>query len=584
MKMTGAQALVRCLEQEGVEYIFGMCGHTNLAMLDALVDSKIQFISVPHEQIAAHAADCYFRVTHKPGVVLTTIGPGLANATNGIMDAAADCSSVVVISGNVPSSYISRDAFQEITTHSDGSQAEIYRPFVKRTWRIDQLPLVPHTIARAFNFATTGRPGPVLVDVPMDIFAAEGDFEIPDLAKRRPSAAKPLGDPEAIADAVKLLRKAQRPVIFAGGGVILAEATEDLTAVAEYLGIPVITSMIAQGAIANDHPLHFGFTGSVGTPMANELARTADVALAIGTRFGELDCNSWLPTHFFPIPDCKLIHVDIEPTEIGKVLPTEIGIVGDARAILGQMRFEARATGRAADWRNSAYWQEFDTKRQKWQEEIWAAQQSDNVPIETERLIRDIRDVLPPEGILLTGVGPRHLVGQHFTVCCPQTHIVASGHGTMGLSVPGLLGAKVGRPDAPVVSLTGDGEFRSTSQTLATAVEYGIPGVWVILNNYGFNIIELYQNRHYNRAFATAFKIEADGTPYNPDFVAMAQSYGARGKRIERPEDFKPALEEAIAANVPYVLDVVVTQRPRLRATGYWDANRFIKLGWNKQG
>lgn len=580
MKMTGGEAIVRCLEQEGVEYIFGMCGHANLALLDALADSKIKFISVPHEQIAAHAADCYFRVTHKPGVVLTTIGPGLGNAVNGVMDASGDCSSVLVISGNVPTSYLGKDAFQEVHMHADGSQAEIYRPFAKRVWRVQDTSLLMHSLARALNYATTGRPGPVLLDVPMDIFSAEDEFEIPDTTKRRVDHSRLPGDPTAVADAVRLLRQARRPIIFAGGGVILAEASAALTALAEYLGLPVITSMIGQGSIRNDHPLHFGFTGATGSPTGNAVAHQADVALAVGTRFGELDCNSWLPEHFFPLPDCQVIQVDIEPTEIGKVIPVEIGIVGDARAVLTQMIDAAKSNGPAVEWQASAYFRELEAKRDIWRKEIQSAQCSANVPIEVERIVHDVREVMPADGILLTGVGPRHLVGQHYPVLKPQTHIVASGHGTMGLSVPGALGAKLGRPDVPVVSLTGDGEFRSVSQTLAPAVEYHIPVVWVVLNNYAFNIITLYQLRHFERSFATEFKT-VDGRPYNPDFVAMARAYGAEGRRIEKPDDFKPALAEALAANVPYVLDVVVTQQPHLRSSGYWDANRFIKSGWN---
>lgn len=580
MKMTGGQAIVRCLEQAGVEVVFGMCGHANLALLDALADSKIKFISVPHEQIATHAADCYFRVTHKPGVVFTTIGPGLGNAVNGMMDAAGDCSSVIVISGNVPSSYLGKDAFQETHMHVDGAQAEIYRPFTKRVWRVQDRALLMHSLARAFNFATTGRPGPVLLDVCMDVFSAEDEFEIPDISKRLPANFRSQGDPQAIREALQWLRQAERPVIFAGGGVILAEATTELTALAEVLGVPVITSMIGQGAIRNDHPLYFGFTGSVGTPAANELARTADVALAIGTRFGELDCNSWLPTHFFPVPECKLIQIDIDPNELGKVIPVEVGIAGDAKAVLSQML--AVAGQKPVDWKGSPRFQALDMQRQAWEAELHSAQQSNNIPIELDRIMADLRAVLPEDGILITGVGPRHLVGQQYKVLQPQTHIVASGHGTMGLSVPGALGAKLGRPNSPVVSITGDGEFRSVSQTLATAVEYNIPVVWVILNNYSFNIITLYQLRHYERSFATEFKT-VDGRPYNPDFVALAHAYGAEGKRVGKPEDFRPALTAAIAAKIPYVLDVAVTAQPHLRSSGYWDANRFIKLGWNNQ-
>ncbi len=582
MRLTGAQAIVKCLELEGVEFVFGMSGHTNLPMLDALADSSIRFVSVDHEQIAVHAADCYHRVTHKVGVVLTTIAPGFTNAVTGMVDATQDCSAVVMISGNVPRSYIGRDAFQELGIHSDASQVDIMRPIVKRAWQPTAPEALIPNLARAFNFALSGAPGPVLIDVPMDLFSYSAEFPVQRLSPARPTSNRIPGDESDIRRAVAMLAKAAKPVIHAGGGVLISEACPQLLVLAEHLGIPVTTSMIAQAVMRNDHPLYGGFTGSVGRPTSNHLINNADVVLAVGTRFGEIDSSSWLPEHFIN-SDAKVIQVDIDPHQIGKIYPVEVGIVGDARTILGQMVSMAQDAAPTGGKASSGWLEELAAMQADWYQEQQIAQASDAVPIDIPRVIKEIRAVLPDDGILLTGVGPRHQVGQHFLATRPQTHIVASGHGTMGLSVPGALGAKLGRPESAVVSLTGDGEFRSLSQTLATAVEYAIPVVWVVLNNYSHNIISLYQNRHYARSFGTEFRTP-DGTQHNPDFVALAVAYGAEGARVESPADLKPALEKALAAGRPYVLDVIVTQTPSIRATGYWDANRFIRLGWNLEG
>jgi acetolactate synthase I/II/III large subunit len=582
VSLTGAQAIVKCLELEGVEFVFGMCGHTNLAMLDALADSSIRFISVDHEQIAVHAADCYYRVSHKPAVVLTTIAPGFTNAVTGMADAAQDGSAVVMISGNVPSSYIGREAFQELGLHSDASQVDVMRPIVKRAWQPTAPEALIPDLARAFNFALSGAPGPVLVDVPMDLFSYIGEFPVRPLSPNRPTSPGTAGDQSDVRRAVSLLAEALKPVIYAGGGVLASEASPELQALAEHLGIPVTTSMIAQAAMRNDHPLYGGFTGTVGRPTSNHLINNADVVLAIGTRFGEIDASSWLPEYFIN-SDARIIQVDIDPHQIGKTYAVEVGIVGDAKAVLGQMLSIAKETAPNPDQANSAWLEQLAGMQTDWREKQQIAQSSDAVPIDIPRVIKEIRAVLPDDGILLTGVGPRHQVGQHFVATRPQTHIVASGHGTMGLSVPGALGAKLARPESLVVSLTGDGEFRSVSQTLGTAVDNGVPVVWVVLNNYSYNIIALYQNRHYGRAYGTEFRTP-DGTQHNPDFVALARAYGADGARVENPADLKPALEKALASGRPYVLDVIVTQTPSIGATGHWDANRFIKLGWNLPG
>ena len=578
-RMTGAQAIVRCLEAEGVQYMFGMSGHANLTFLDAVFDSGIRFISVPHEQIAVHMADAYFRVTHRPAAVLTSVGPGFTNTVTGMADAMHDCSALILITGNVPVAHRGTEAYQEIAFHQDASQTEVLRPIVKRTFRLDHWQLVGEIMSRAFNTALGGVPGPVMIDVPMDIFSYIDDYEIPDMRRRRASTPRSGAENSAVRTAVDILAQAKRPLIYAGGGSLLSEASAEIQAIAEQLGSPVITSLIAQSIIPNDHPLFGGVTGAVGTPTAHWLASHADAVLILGSRFSDMDSASWHPEMFFNAPPARLVQIDIDPTQVGRRFPVEVGIVADIRTVLQQMlEFMPDNTKRES---RGGWLHDFGEQRERWQTEIGLAQRSDESPIAVERLVAEIRAALPPGGTIVAPNGPRYFVSQHFTARGPRTHLVASGHGTMGWAVAAALGAKLGRPDEPVVCLTGDGGFRSTTPSLAVAVESNIPVVWVILNNGGFNIIELYQNRFFKRGVGAAFT-STDGSRYNPDFVALARAYGAEGIRVERAADIRSALDEAIRSNRPYVVDVVTTQQPRIRASGYWEANRYLKLGWNE--
>ncbi len=576
VRMTGGQAVVRCLEGTGIEYVFGMCGHANLALLDALHESSLKFISVHHEQVAAHAADAYFRVTHRPAAVVTTVGPGATNAITGVADAALDASAMIILCGGIPSSYVGRGALQELSLHGEDEQADIYKPITKRVIKVTQVDQLPGAIARALNHALSGCPGPVMVHVPMDLYSATAEIALPEMPKRQPSAARVRGDREALVRTIALLRTAERPLIYAGGGVLLSEAWDELRRLAEYLGIPVVTTMIAQGAIPEDHPLAAGFSGSVGTPVANSLAREADVILAVGTRFPELDSNSWRPEYFIQVPPATLVHVDINPHEIGKVYPTEVGIVGDAKAVLEDLLEVARLQAPAVDWRNAPRTRELAERRAAWLSESSDNRRSDATPILPERLLQEVRRALPREGILVAGVGIRHAVGQHFPVYEPMTMLVASGFTTMGFEVPAALGAKLGRPDRPVVALCGDGAFNSVISAVPTAVQYGIAVVWVVLNNGGYASIELYQQRHFQRTLGTIFAIEPEGKPYSPDYVALARAYGAAAERIEHPDQLAAALTRAIQASVPYVLEVPMTRRPRIRASGHWDVNDIL--------
>lgn len=573
--LTGAEALVKGLESVGVEVMFGLCGHTNLAMLDALTRSTIRFYGVRHEQIAAHAADGYYRVTHKPAAVLTTIGPGMTNALTGVGDASLDGAAMIVICGDVPSYMIGRDAFQELSLHSDAQQYEIYRPLVKRAWRVPNRGALLYDLVRAHNYAVTGKPGPVLLDVPMDLFSEPRAEEIPAMAKRQPTNQRVPGNTSEIREVTRLLLEAERPVIFAGGGAVLSEAQPDITALAEYLGIPVVTTMSGQGAISEDHPLSAGYAATVGTPVAHRLVNSADVVLVLGSQLNEMETSSWNPDIAFHVPPTRLIQVDIEPEQIGKSYPVELGVIADVRTVVRQILEAARAMTPPRDWRSAEWFRELRAQIGAWQEDIARHASSDAGPVVVERLLADIRSVVPRDGIFLTDVGIRHQVAQQFPVYEQMTHYVSSGWGTMGGAVGAALGAKIGRPDRAVVAEVGDGAFGSVMGAIMTAVEYELGVTWVVMNNFGYSSISVYQAKHGLGDLGTGFRRQ-DGQRYNPDFAQVARACGANGRRIETPQDLRPALEEAIASGKPWVLDVLTEDAPRTRASGYWDVNDIL--------
>ncbi|MBT5413737.1 MAG: thiamine pyrophosphate-binding protein [Rhodospirillaceae bacterium] len=572
--MTGAQALVRWLEAEGFEVAFGCCGHGNIGLLDALVDSRIRYVSCPHEQLAVHAADAYYRTTGRPALVTTTIGPGLGNTTNAVMDAMQDCSAVLVIAGDTIRRYEGTDSFQEVR---DAGQAQIFEPIVKRAWRVRQPHALLNSMARAMNYMVTGEPGPVLVSVAMDLFSYVDAFDIEPHRRRWPTCRRLPGSEAAIGEAVKVLAEAHRPTIFAGGGILGADATEELVRLAERLDAPVVTSMIGQSGFPNTHRLYAGNSGSVGTPTGKEMLQGADVLLALGTRFGEIDCNSWLPDHFIR-PSCQVVQVDINPVEIGKVFPVAAGIVGDLKVVLTQLLAATELGAREPSERTLGLVE----ARKSWRSEFVAAARNDAMPMELEAVIADVQEALPEGAIIGTGVGIRHHVGQFYQFDRPRTHIVASGHGTMGWATAAVIGAKIARPDCPVVALVGDGEMRSTSEAIGVATEAGVAPVWVVMNNAGYNIIGLYQKRLFGRTIGTEFGSEDNGKTYSPDYARLGEAYGALGFKVTRRSDLIPMLSEALASGQPAVIEVPVTQTPRLRAFGYWDANTYMKPGWNQ--
>lgn len=573
--LTGAEAIVRALESFGVQVMFGLCGHTNLAVLGALEKSSINFVGVRHEQVAAHAADGYFRASHRAAAILTTVGPGLTNALTGIGDAALDSVPMIVIAGDVPSYLTGHDAFQELNLHGDAQQTDVARPLVKRAWRIPHRDQVVHSVVRACGYAVTGRPGPVLLSVPLDYFSARLPETLPIGEGRLPTGTRMPAESALVSDAAARLLSSERPVIYAGGGAAFSESQAEVTELAEYLGIPVVTTMSGQGVISQDHELSAGYTATVGTPVAHRLVNEADVLLVLGSQLGEMETSSFSRTVSFRVPPTEIIQVDIEPVQIGKNYPVALGIQADVQTFLRQLLALVKQLQEPRDWRSSARYRGLRGQLDEWNREIAECAQSDNQPITVERLLADIRAVLPRDGIFLTDVGIRHQVAQQFPIYSPTSHYVASGWGTMGGAVGAAIGAKLARPELPVVAEVGDGAFSSVLSAVVTAVEYGIAPVWIVMNNFGYSSISVYQVKHQLGVLGTSFRTP-DGSPYNPDFAAFAEACGARGRRIEDPHDFKPALAEALASDEPWVLDVHTESAPRTRASGYWDVNDVL--------
>src|SRR5688500_10260912 len=338
-----AHQLVRYLEHRGVKHVFGLCGHTNIAVLSAMANSQLSFVMVRHEQIAAHAADGYARATGKASVLLLHLSPGLTNGATGVANAALDCIPMVVIAGDVPTHFYGKHPHQEVNLHADASQWEVYRPFVKRAWRVDSADRFPQILEKAFQIAESGQPAPVLIDVPMDIFSAEVDIaRFERLRHNTKTLTKPTIDRDTAARIVRALGEAEHPLLYVGGGVLLADAAEELKAFVDHMAIPVAHSLMGKGALPDDHPLVLGMTGFWGTKFINTKCLEADWVLALGTRFKEADSSSWEDEYTFSFPPTKLIHIDIEPSEIGRNYPTEIGAVADLKPALATLVEVAR--------------------------------------------------------------------------------------------------------------------------------------------------------------------------------------------------------------------------------------------------
>ena len=567
-----AYLLTEYLERLGVDVIFGLCGHTVIAFLDALGKSRIRFISTRHEQIAAHAADGYARASGKVGVLMTHLGPGLTNAATGVANAALDSIPMVVIAGDIPSYYYGRHPHQEVNLHQDADQFQIYRPFCKRVYRVDNVRDLPRIVERAFHLAQSGRPGPVLVDVPMDIFSA--DLAVDAFATTPPEIAKSGLDPATAARIVDALATSRRPVLYAGGGVMSARATKELQALAEALQVPVAHTLMGKGCLPHEHPLLLGQSGFWGTPIANEKCRTADLIVAIGTRLAEANSSSWDPRFTFSIPPTRLIHIDADLSEIGRNYQTELGVCADAKLALAALADEARAK-RHAD--RGPLKDEIARGRREFASN-WADQwSSSQFPLRPERILSELRRAAPADAFIVTDVGwNKNGVGQQFPIDVPGTFITPSGLATMGFGPAAALGVKVAQPTRHAIALIGDGGFSTNPSVIATAMEAGLNVIWVVMDNSAFGTIAGLEEMHYGTTFGCMF--ECDGKPYHVDYAAMARSFGADGYLVKGADELGPALTAALASGRPSVIQVPMENAPT-PTPGHWDINDIYRQG-----
>lgn len=572
-KMRGSDLIVEYLIKEQVPYIFGLCGHGIIGFMDGLYDhqDKIKMIGVHHEQVAGYMADAYFRVAHRPVATFTSCGPGSTNLVIALACAMMDSSAFLAITGNVPTSQFNRGPFQETYRYFQADFPSVIRPYVKRSFQVPRTDMLPLALRQAFKTMTTGRPGPVNLDIPLNVFVEEtGGMERPDPKLWWHGIDARMGaSPEATRRALELLRGAKRPILLVGNGAVLSEAAAELRALAEALRIPVAHTPLGAGMIPSDHPLCLGAVGRNGTYPANQATRSADVLLALGVRFDDRVSSAWIPGYTFTIPPTKLIQVDIDPDEIGRNYPVHLGIAADVRTLLRQMLDlvepgQDRAApdkwkSQVSDWRRE--WVEFNEQRYR----------PDSRPIQPEHLIRTLRKLLPRDTILTVDVGVHHnWVVQQWESYLPQTVLQTWGFAAMGFGAAGILGAKLAAPERPAVALCGDGGLLMTSHIIATAVEYGIPVTWVVWNNHGYVSIRDLQVGAFGREITTMFTRDKAGEAFSPDYAMLARAYGAEGLRVTEPGDLGDALKVALKSAKPTLIDVIVDPVAAPVATGTW--------------
>ncbi|MBI4744188.1 MAG: biosynthetic-type acetolactate synthase large subunit [Actinobacteria bacterium] len=559
MRITGAEALIKSLEHEGVEVIFGYPGGVVLPIYDAIYDSKICHILVRHEQCAAHAADGYARATGKVGVCMATSGPGATNLVTGIANAYMDSVPMVAITGQVGTHVIGTDAFQEADITG------ITSPITKHNYLIKNVEDLPRIIKEAFYIARTGRPGPVLIDIPVDVSKGELDYKYPtevNLPGYKPTIK---GNARQIKQAAQAIIEAKEPIIFAGGGILKSNAEKELHELAELTGIYVTTTLMGKGAFDETHPLSLGMPGMHGARYVNYAMTETDLIIAVGVRFDDRVTGKL--SEF--ARKAKIIHIDIDPAEIGKNVFVHIPIVGDTKNVLSSL---AGAIKKILEEEKMSDRSDWNKKIEEWKKK-YPLKYHHNNKLKPEFIIEQIYNLTKDKNtIITTGVGQNQMwSAQYYKARKPGTFISSGGLGTMGFGMPAAIGAQVGCPDALVFDIDGDGSFQMVSQDLVTAVCNQLPIKIAILNNGYLGMVrqwqELFYNRHYSNSCLMRDKscppqctgpTEACPKYYLPDFVKLAEAYGAVGLRITKPEEVEPAVKKAIETPLPVVMDFII--------------------------
>jgi len=538
MRLTGAEMVIEALKRENVEIIFGIPGGAMIPVYDALYKSNLKHILTRHEQGAAHAADGYARATGKVGVCFATSGPGATNLTTGLATAYMDSVPVVAFTGQVPTSLIGTDAFQE--TDATG----ITMPITKYNFLVKDVKDLPRIIKEAFYIAGSGRPGPVLIDLPKDVQTAEGEFEYPDHISIEGYEPDPPVSKREVIKILDLLKEAQKPVIISGGGVIISEASDKLREFVKLTGVPVITTLMGLGSYPETDELSLGMLGMHGTRYANYAVSECDLLIAIGMRFD--DRVTGKIEKFAPY--AKIVHIDLDRAEIGKLVDTFLGIVGDAKRVLNILNNEIKEKNISFDFSS---WHEV---LRNWKEKHPLKYDlTDKEGVKPQYIVEVVGKLTHHKAIVIGEVGQSQMwAAQFYKYTEPRTHLSSGGLGTMGYGLPAAIGAKLGKPDKIVVDISGDGSFQMNIQELATIAYNKIPIVIALINNEYLGMVRQWQELFYDRRYSHT------SLSGNPDFVKLAEAYGIKAKRVTKNEDVESTLKEAIESNEPYLIDFIV--------------------------
>jgi len=572
-RLSGAQMIAEFLVKAGVRHVAGIPGHGIWTVLDAFLDyPDLNVIQVLHEQSAAHLADGYYRASGKPIAAFASIGPGAANTVVGVATAYVDSQAMMLLTGS-PHTYMrGHSVLQELDRAQWANFPRVTEGITKQVWQPSRVEQLPFVMQRAWSAMTTGRPGPVHLDLPMDVQADDADVVVHG-PEQFISGGRPRPDAHEVQRAARLLAGASRPVIVAGGGAILSEASPELVALAEHLGIPVVTTWMGKGSIPEDHPLNGWSIGDTASTSGNTLAANADVVLSVGCRFVDWSASSYRAGVSFTIPPSALIQIDLEPREIGKNYPVTVGLVADAKAALADLLAAVGDITGPRDWRNGSYFGEIVRLKAEWDAICAVKRESDQVPMTQSRAIKELRAALDRRAIVVTGAGiVQAVVRQEFPVYEPRTHLTSGGYSTMGFTVPAAIGAKLAQPDRQVAAVCGDGDFLQTMQEIGVAAMLDLPVLFVVLNNSGFGSIKGGQLANFGRTAAVDFMRR--GQPYTPHYANVAREFGIPGEQVTEPSQVAPAIRRALASGGPALVEVIVARDfPDAGAnkTGWWD-------------
>lgn len=572
MRLTGSEIIARTLKSYGVPYVAGIPGHGCWVMLDALLqpESNIPFIQVFHEQSAVHLADGYYRATGRPMVAMTSIGPGATNTVIGLATAFADSTALLLITGGPATHMRGHGVMQELDRYQDNDFRRVIEPVTKRRWDVTHARELPSVLHRAFSAMLTGRPGPVHIEVPMDVQAMSVDVDLHDLEARLP-IGRLYPDPKAIEAAADVVHAASRPVIVVGGGAITGDAADEVRRLAETIGAAVVTTWNGKGAFPEDHELFAGSVGQTGTVAGNAIAATADVVISVGCKFTDWSASSYRKGVSFSFPPAKLVQIDIDPHEIGKNYPVAVGILADAKPAVSALS-DALEQIDAPSPDRTAFLADVQERKADWEQMLAARRDSDETPFTSQRPLGELRKVLPRDGIIVVGSGnTQGAVKQTFPVYEPRTHLTSGSYSSMGWAVPAAIGAQLAHPDRRVVCVLGDGDFLQTLQEMAVCVANAIPVVFVVQNNAGYMSIRGGQRKLHDRHIGSEFN-RPDGTAYSPNFVEVADAFGLRAYRADTPESLAASLRAAVNGAEPALVEVATARDAAGPfVPGWWD-------------